>query len=412
MSTPGQTLRPSSPTTTLKNSIQAAEQQLESQRNKLKRAKKEHKTATSSIQKEVDNLATRLNSSGGNDERQRQKIRQLEQSIKRAEEATIDLEKQVEEFGDIPAEELKEASTKRAAWKEQKEHRAVCKKELDACKAEADRELAQVQSELAAAQQKHQRFQQRQAKYSEQHESLVSATVQGHEAQARRYFDREMLLVQRRQQEDELLRLIEKDSRQTQELLARAAHVEAQTRHLQELYARATSQPPTTPEGPLPGTRGSAGNSQLHSPFSTFQFPTIPGPSIADALTPPNNATRTGRGRSSSMLSNISNFTDGLEDMPSSNAPAFSIPSNFLNGSLLNGNLLNGNGNPLAPLSLWSRRKSSQGSGSGSGSAPGSNNSSQKDPMSPLPQTKTLSPTALASPISPPGPQRQGSAGS
>lgn len=405
VSAPSQTLRPSSPTTTLKNSIQAAEQQLESQRNKLKRAKKEHKAAISAIQKEVDNLTARLNSSGGNDERQRQKIRQLEQSIKRAEEATAELEKKIEEYGDIPKAQLEEISAKKAIWQEQKAHRAACKKELDACKAEADRELAQVQSELATAQQKHQRFQQREAKYSEQHETLISATVQGQDAQARRYSEREFLLTQRRHQEEQMVQLIDRDSRLTQELVSRINHAEAQTRHLQDLYARATSQPPVTPEGPLPGTRGSAGNSQLHSPFSTFQFPTVSGPTIADALTSPNNVSRTGRGRSSSMLSNISNFTDGLEEVPtSSTAPVFSIPSNILMSSLLNGS---SNGNPLAPL--WSRRKSSQGSGSGSGSAPGSNNSSQRDPTSPPPQTKTLSPTVgvLASPISPL--QRQGS---
>jgi len=391
-----QTLRPSSPTTTLKNSILAAEQQLESQRNKLKRAKKEHKTATSSIQKDVDSLAARLNSSGGNDERQRQKIRQLEQSIKRAEETAAELEKQIKEYGDIPEHELEEAATKRAAWLEQKDHRAACKKELEACKAEADRELAQVQSELATAQQKHQRFQQRQAKYSEQHENLVSATAQGHEAQARRYIDREYLLAQRRQQEDQLITLIEADRRHTQELLARAAQTEAQVRHLQDLYARATSQAPTTPEGPLPGTRGSTGNAHLHIPFTTFQFPAVTAPSVVDSLTMPTTS-RTGRGRSSSMLSNVSNFTDGLDEGSTSNAalPPFGLPPAMLNGG--------GNGHPLAPL--WSRRKSSNGSGSGSGSGPGSNTSSQRDPTSPAPQAKALSPTAsvLPSPISPPG---------
>ena len=368
---------------------------------------------TSGIQKEVDNLTARLNSSGGNDERQRQKIRQLEQSIRRAEDAAADLEKQISDFGDIPASDLEEASAKRAAWRQEKEHHAVMKREFEARKAEADRELAQVQSELASAQQKHQRFQQREAKYCEQHENLVSATNQGHEAQARRYMDWEAQIAQRAHDEQTLLKHIEHDRRQAQELLTRAVQADAQTRHLQELYARSTSQPsiPPTPEGPLPGTRGSTVNSQLQSPFSTIQFPTV-GPSLADAIGPMNNVSRVGRGRSSSMLSNISNFTDGLEEQPSSAVGTFTVPPGILNG---NGNG-NGNGNPLLPL--WSRRKSSQGSGSasGTGSAPGSNNSSQRDPMSPAP--KILSPTVavLGSPISPPPlpglPQRQGSSDS
>jgi hypothetical protein len=398
VSTPSQSLLPSSPTTTLKNSVQAAEQQLESQRNRLKRSKKEHKTVTSGIQKEVDNLTARLNSSGGNDERQRQKIRQLEQSIRRAEDAAADLEKQITDFGDVPANELEEASAKKAAWRQEKEHHTAMKREFEACKAEADRELAQVQSELASAQQKHQRFQQRQAKYNEQYESLVSATNQGHEAQARRFMDWEAQITQRAHDEQMLLKHIEHDRRQAQELLTRAVQADAQARHLQELYIRSTSQLsiPPTPEGPLPGTRGSVGNSQLQSPYSTIQFSTV-GPSQADSTSSMNNINRIGRGRSSSMLSNISNFTDNLEEQLSSATSTSAVPSGILNG--------NGNVNP--PLPLWSRRKSSQGSGSasGTGSAPGSNNSSQRDPMSPAP--KILSPTigVLGSPISPPPPQ-------
>ena len=115
-----QTLRPSSPTTTLKNSIAAADQQLQEQRNRLKRNKKDHKTAITNIKKEVDTLGNRLANAGGSDERQRQRVLQFTQNIRQAEDAAAEFAVQAENLGSIPEDEAKEAAAKKAEWK--KEH--------------------------------------------------------------------------------------------------------------------------------------------------------------------------------------------------------------------------------------------------------------------------------------------------
>ena len=112
------------------------------------------------------------------------------------------------------------------------------------------------------------------------------------------------------------------------------------------------------------------------------------------------------RGRSSSMLSGMSGFTDDVAEDPTSTAaaPPPPIPQPIFSPSALS-SLRN---------DAW--RKSSQGSASlrgsgsrsGSGSGAASGDSSTRDPMSPAP--KSTSPvgsgSALQSPIGPPPPSK------
>lgn len=75
---------------------------------------------------------------------------------------------------------------------------------------------------------------------------------------------------------------------------------------------------PTTPEGNLPGTNMSPhGNG-----FSSFTFP-----SMHSHMNGTPGSMRGGRGRSSSMLSNVSGFTDAFDEPASSGTYVLGNPS-------------------------------------------------------------------------------------
>jgi len=389
-STQPQSLRPLSPTTTLKNSIQATEQQLEAHRNRLKRNKRDHKNVLASLQKEVDSLNSRLSSNGGNDDRQRQKVRQLEQSMQQAKAKEAEIMSQIDELGEMPADEMQESNLKRASWQQEKDRRSASRREYNACKAEADREISQAKSDISNLIQKRQKFEQRQTKYNEQHSRLISETNQSQEAQARRMHEREIEMRKRTETERRYIEQSTLLDREAQNWWLTGNSHEQQVRHLEELFNRNVLQQsePPTPEGPLPGTTRTMQSHHHMNGFptlpSSFQFPLIQS-GFNDMSTtlyrsnPTSLYREGGRHRSSSMLSGVSGFTDELDDYPLTTYSVYPSANGVIGRD---------------------RRKSSAGSGSAS---TGSGNSSTRDPMSPAP--KSLSPGAggnFASPISPP----------
>jgi hypothetical protein len=359
---PHQTLRPSSPTTTLKNSIAATDQQLQELRNRLKRNKKDHKTAIGTIRKEVDSLSHRLANAGGSDERQRQRVLQFTQNIRQADDAAADFALQADKLGDIPEEESKEAAAKKAAWKKERDNKNAIASEFENIKAEIERQVQSVESDMAAALQKRERLQQRQTRLNEQHDRLVTANAEGFTAKQRREQERAALRQQRADVEHQYRsningfeRRAEENNQSTNQMMQTIQQYEdmilQQSQHYQSV--------PTTPEGPLPGTS----MSPHANPFSSYAFP-----SLNSHINSTPGSIRGGRGRSSSMLSNVSGFTDGFDDPYS--------PSTFPLGNPFTAPLLNGH-------------NGSHGSGSLS-SGTSSQSSSQRDPMSPVQASKPM----------------------
>ncbi|MBE7181963.1 MAG: hypothetical protein INR71_12300, partial [Terriglobus roseus] len=173
-----QALRPSSPTTTLKNSIAAAEAKLQEQRNKLKRNRKDHKAATTAVKKEVDRLSSGLASAGGQDERLKQRATQLKQTIKQAEDATTAADAEAKDMGEIPEDELDEHRAQKRSWQKQLDIQNAKRSDIDATKAHQAREYSHVEAEIASAVQKRERLQLRQAKLNEQHDRIERANAQ------------------------------------------------------------------------------------------------------------------------------------------------------------------------------------------------------------------------------------------
>lgn len=364
----------------MKNSIAAADQQLQEQRNRLKRNKKDHKTAITAIRKEVDNFSNRLANAGGSDERQRQRVLQFTQNIRQADDAAADFAVQADNLGDIPEDEAQEAAAKKAAWKKERDNKNAIASEFDTVKAELDRQVQSVESDMSATLQKRERLQQRQSRLNEQHDRLVTANAEGFTAKQRREQERTALRQQRAEVENQYRSNINGFERRTEEQNLAINQMVQTIQHYEDLILQQSQHHmsvPTTPEGHLPGTS----MSPHANAFTSFTFPLL---NSHVNSTP--GSLRGGRGRSSSMLSNISGFTDGFDEAHS--------PSGYVLNNPFHAPLLNGGHN------------GSHGSGSLS-SGTSSQSSSQRDPMSPVQTIKPMmvrsatsgSAPALMSPI-------------
>jgi hypothetical protein len=358
----------------LKNSIAATDQQLQELRNRLKRNKKDHKTGITAIRKEVDNFSNRLANAGGNDDRQRQRVLQFTQNIRQADDAAADFALQADTLGEIPEDEAEEAAAKKAAWKKERDNKNAIASEFETAKAELDRQVQSVESDMSATVQKRERLQQRQSRLNEQHDRLVTANAEGFTAKQRREQERSALRQQRNEVENQYRANINAYERRTEETNMGINHMISTIQHYEDLILQQSQHHmsvPTTPEGPLPGTSMSPHANN----FTSFTFP-----SLNSHVNSTPGSIRGGRGRSSSMLSNISGFTDGFDEH---SPTGYHISSPF-----------------HAPLLNGAARNGSHGSGSLS-SGTSSQSSSQRDPMSPMQAVKPMmvrSPTAGSAP--------------
>jgi ubiquitination network signaling protein AcrB len=130
-----QSLKPDSPATTLKTSIAANDIKLADEKMKLKALRKEWKNKISSSKKENDRLENAVQSAGGNDDKLRQKIQQQETLKSQADRELTEVEEKLKSFESAPEgiNERKKKTEKAwaaekslfdAAQKEFKEHQA------------------------------------------------------------------------------------------------------------------------------------------------------------------------------------------------------------------------------------------------------------------------------------------------
>ncbi|KAF2400046.1 hypothetical protein EJ06DRAFT_582616 [Trichodelitschia bisporula] len=383
-------LDPLSPTTTLKNSITAAEQTLDASRTRLKRNKKEHKNAVSALQQNIKQLSQQLSSNTNNDDRQRQKVRQFEQSITQAYKKESEVLAQIDEIKDQSAEEALASKATREAWLAAKKQQREQREELAQAKAKAERSVAQARTELTTLVQRRQKFEARQTKYNEQAEGLRKAATEGKAAQERRFKERDAEFNRRLDTERRFLDQTAVLEQEYRGCLARISKLEQQAKLLEDMYVAAQSQiplsqsHPSTPDGPI-HLRGGSGPPVSLPPSSLASFPAyaayqFPGMSVPPGLghspeqvhprsaaasissaQPPASFVyqdlpppRT-RARSSSMLSGVSGFTDLDDPAPAALEPAyaFSFPTQPQQSG-------------QAPIGHGRRRKgSSESSGSG-----------------------------------------------
>lgn len=308
-------------------------------------------------------MGTRLGNAGGNDERQRQRALQFTQNIRQAEDTAVDIAVKIEALGEIPDDEATKASATKQEWEKERDNKQAVSTELDDVKADFERQIRAIESDVASAVQKRERLQQRHARLNEQHDRLITANEEGYTAKQRKEQERLAMENDRLRMEGQYRENIDVLKHRANEYHLSTAQIVQTVHHYEALLLQQAQQPPSvpaTPDGPHPGM-----NMSPHAnPFTSFTFP-----SLNNHINSTPGSIRGARGRSSSMLSNVSGFTDGFDEMASPSVHVMHNP--FHGASLLNG------------------RKGSHGSGSLS-SGTSSQSSSQRDPMSPVPHLKPM----------------------
>ncbi|GMF69472.1 unnamed protein product [Aspergillus oryzae] len=260
VSTPPQpSYRPSSPTTTLKNSIVNAELKLNEKRTRLRKAKNDHKLVVSKIRKELDNYNHRLHS-GTDENRQKQRSLQLERNIKQTEEATAVLEVQLDNLENIPEEELEEWSAEKAKYEHELELFNSAKEDVATARSAAAREVSQLESDLTSTIQRRERLQGRRTRVNEQYERIISANAQGlneRERRAAEQFAREQdqakLEANFNEQFASISQSVQEYQLRTNQLWQQCVAIEQALQQQQQQQILLDSAP-LTPEGNLPGT--------------------------------------------------------------------------------------------------------------------------------------------------------------
>ncbi|KAJ5769921.1 uncharacterized protein N7511_001972 [Penicillium nucicola] len=259
VSTPPQPpYRPSSPTTTLKNSIVNAESKLNEKRSRLKKTKNDHKVVISKIRKELDNFNQRLHS-GTDENRQKQRSFQLERNIRQTEEATAALETQLDSMETVPEEEMEEWDAHKKDFEHELELFNAVKEEVTAARATGAQDVATLDLELTQAIQKRERLQSRRTRVNEQYERIISANAQGlneRERRAAEQFAREQdqskMEANFHEQFGSISQSVQDFQLRTSQLWQQASAIEQSIQQQQQQMLIDSG--PLTPEGNLPGT--------------------------------------------------------------------------------------------------------------------------------------------------------------
>ncbi|AEO56707.1 hypothetical protein MYCTH_2301911 [Thermothelomyces thermophilus ATCC 42464] len=371
-SNPRSHARHDSPATTLRASIAAAELKLADEKARLKAVRKDNNRKLNATRKEIEKLTAAAQSAGGDDEKLRQKIAQNRIQEKRAEESTSELEAQLKELETVPEALVQEHRAKHDEWTSEKAKFDQARASFKSFKASIDKQVKSLDEEKASLQAKRNKIAARIAKVDDEHARITDANARGLNEAERRRQERANLAAELGRAEQNL-----RERLQTLRLnnATKQAQVHAMAAHMQEYLASFQNetaydmapQPnhfPAAAAGPWaaapagPATQFSAAqpawppvtmsmSAQVTPLMAPSQLSTFSTP-MQTALSTPPQPHRT-RGRSSSMLSDVSGFTQSTDEDEHDSG------SGSGNGSLNNasavasvpvGRYRNGGGNP------------------------------------------------------------------
>lgn len=386
----------------------------------MKKSRRAHRSTTSSLQTTNDNLESRMNSFGGNDDKQKQRQIQYTSSIRLAEEEIANITAKIEELGEIPEEMRQSTARSEELWKGESSLISAIREDLDNCRAEADRQVATAQAANKVTRQKRERLQARLTRLMQQRDTLISANDQARRDILKRNQDHAAILAQRTTSENIMQNNIAHIEHDVTDHLARVTALEQNNflfwDSLQQQQTYAGIPPSYTQQfhernGSLPHSPDNGYQSLVTGGGINRGAPPGLGPNSINYRTgtPPiiSNARRSSvirhiptkapRARSSSMLSEISGFTedDGDEEnnengaTPAEESSSLSMlsklsvqsppfaPSNGLGAAGLPSSSSYFHAAAAAgPVHgvINDRRSEGSGSGSGSGSGTGSGN--------------------------------------
>jgi ubiquitination network signaling protein AcrB len=289
-------------------------------------------------------LTSRLATSGGGDEKQKQKMLQMKQDKQRAEDACKDIDNVLSELETIPEGELLEWNTQKTTHNTEKNSLLAARNDFNAGRANCKSDIQSHQQDLSHAQKALEKAKKYQSKLKDQTESIAQAKKLGLSEKERKVAEQNAKETERRQIEKTfadqfqfLSQGIHSEHMRAQATWNHIAHIDRQQQQaLQaeqaqqqaQLLSFQQSSGPLTPEGNLPGTNPPPSTARSTFPFP---FPSLGGPSILDypsshAHTQPSQSqaqpsprlpfvsltsmSATARARSSSIRSGRSAFTD------------------------------------------------------------------------------------------------------
>jgi hypothetical protein len=269
--------------------------------------------------KEIDRLISNIATSGGNDDRLRQKVQQSNLHAKQAEDAVASLTEQLDQLENLPEDDYNEWKSAKSAWQSQKDIYKACRNEFHEAKQNADREIQALTAEVTAFQQKRERMLSRINKLKGEYERITDANARGLDEAQRKATERAAKEAERARAEMMYMERLDTLGPQILVMQQRFTGLWAGINAMQQaeyLAAQAhAQQSPTSsvpnlipydiPEGNVPNTSYPWHSSNMLMPFSN--------PSL-NSLNP-QQGYRT-RGRSSSMLSNVSGFTQSSVEEP------------------------------------------------------------------------------------------------
>ncbi|KAI0396823.1 hypothetical protein F5Y17DRAFT_417969 [Xylariaceae sp. FL0594] len=332
-------LRPDSPITTLKTSIAAAESKLAEERARQKALRKEFHRKVNALKKENEKLSAAVQSAGTGDDKLRQKIQQNTTQQKQAEQATTNLEAELKELEKIP-ESLKALwKSKQAAWTSEKAKFDGAVAAFKSFKASVDKGIKSLEDEKASLQAKRNKINSRIAKVDGEHSRIADANARGldeaeRRRQARETFERdtasyEQDLLSRigdlevtiaAKEQDNMLLKAQLDAFHTQQQVAYGYPATGTYDSYSEASAHygvpgpsAHSQANATASVPFDGAAGWNNSLYQNALWGASALTSAFVPQVATAAPPHQHRTKS-RGRSSSMLSDVSGFTQSTEE--------------------------------------------------------------------------------------------------
>ncbi|KAL6248834.1 hypothetical protein RBB50_003897 [Rhinocladiella similis] len=318
-----QSTRPSSPTTTLKNSISTTEAKLNEARNRLTKVRRQHRTTLAKVEKEVDSFNTRLKTAS-DDTKQRQKLLQAERTIRQTEDANQELEAALESLTSTPDDDIEDHSISQKAFEGQSKLLSDATKGLKKAKNAAESEKTCAENELNGMISRKERLTTRNTKLTEQYDRITQANVQGLNELERRAAESSAKDIDQQRRENEVLQQIHYMEVEVRNLRIKFDSNQQELRLLQEEDARQmmlNNSGPLTPEGELPGTRPTPQHARPYA-FGSFQaFPNSPvipeahsSPFLAYAKTLPHTDQRRPRSDTNRSAGGVSNFSADFED--------------------------------------------------------------------------------------------------
>ncbi|KAI1849503.1 hypothetical protein JX265_012754 [Neoarthrinium moseri] len=396
-------LRPDSPTTTLKTSIAASEVKLAEEKSRQKALRKEWHRKANALKKENEKLSAAVQSAGAGDDKLRQKVQQNSTQQKQAEQAMASLETELKEFEAIP-ESLRSAwKTKQSEYSSEKCKYDQALSEFKSFKATVDGQVKSLMDEKASLEAKRNKISSRIAKVDGEHARIADANARGLDEAERRRQDRATFEAGAASAERALLTTInelEAQYMQRDEVMSAmkaqldAFHSQQQSAFYNGSYdyadpavmghlAPASGTTGAGSTNPAPYDAAAAWSNSAYNASLWGPSPLAPG-FVPQSSVFSQNPSAAKRGRSSSMLSDVSGFTQS-----SANDDEFSSIVKPASARLI------GSG-PFRPPPGFGfppyqgdadaiSDESSSASGSPSGSAGSTGSDSVRDPMSPPP---------------------------